>query len=89
MKNGFRPALLREFLVSDDFHWAILIRPSGAPSTTTDGGPGHLLNYAEVGSPAFQPDAKKPFGFGHGAHLMKARVTHWYLRDCRQATPAS
>ena len=71
-------------IVSDDFHWAVMITPSGALFNNPDGGgmPNEkLLSFVEQGAGSFEPDNKAPFGFGHAAHLLKARVTHWYLRQ--------
>ncbi len=70
-------------IVSDDFHWAVMITPTGGLNTIPDGGwPNErLLSFAEQSANSFEPDAKAPFGFGHAAHLLKARVTHWYLRQ--------
>ncbi len=70
-------------LVSDDFHWAIIISPSNVQigSSTTS------MSFLEINSPSFDPDPKQPYGFGHAAHLLRARVVHWYVKNDEFGVP--
>ncbi len=75
-----------QLLISDDFHWSVMI----TPTTVTVPDPNHsnntALSFIEQASAAFVPDAKQPYGFGQGAHVLRARVTHWYIKAMGDGT---
>jgi hypothetical protein len=78
-KNTLIPAALPPLVVGD-FRNAVLLSPTNlqAPAGVP---PTQQLDYAEKASNAYSPDPKAPFGFVPGANMLRARVTHWYLRQ--------
>jgi prepilin-type N-terminal cleavage/methylation domain-containing protein len=78
-KNTLIPAALPPLIVGD-FRNAVFLSPTNlqAPAGVP---PTQQLDYAEKASNAYSPDPKAPFGFLPGANLLRARVTHWYLRQ--------
>src|SRR5947208_2306927 len=78
-KDTLIPAALPPLIVGD-FRNAVFLSPTNlqAPAGVP---PTQQLDYAEKASNAYAPDPKAPFGFLPGANLLRARVTHWYLRQ--------
>ncbi len=70
-------------LLVGDYANAVYMRPTNLGGISSGSQP---LTFSELGSGAYSPDPKAPFGFSSGAAMSVARVTHWYLR---QIPPAS
>jgi prepilin-type N-terminal cleavage/methylation domain-containing protein len=84
-KNDLLPTPLPALLVGD-FRNAVYLSPktlqspAGVPPT-------QQLDYFEAASNAYSPDPKAPFGFTPGSAMLRARVTHWYLRQTGTGDP--
>ena len=75
-KNDLIPSPQLPPLIIGDFRNAAYVVPTslGDPAPTTQ-------QLAYVSSANFAPNPKAPFGFDVNSTILRARVTHWYLRQ--------
>jgi len=83
-KNDLIPTPKLPPLVVGDFRNAAFVVPTSLQSPA---GVPPTQQLAFVSSNNFAPSPKAPFGFDVGSTILRARVTHWYVRQATATDP--